>query len=233
MPRGSRRSVLPSFAAIGIVLLRGETARAAGARLLVFVQTAVTQRAFQSMLQSALPDLSVTAVGRIADFDRAIEEGQDAVLTLPVVMEAHGMTPVIRGRRGGEVDEPYSLVGVDVPPQASTVKTVGALAILDRDGTTKFVRDLVGPQVKVERVTKIEDLLPLLQMQRVDAVLMPSRLFSEIKSTSALNLAERELATRIGLPAIASLGPAGGRAVDRAAKLSGGPARVMGVDSWQ
>jgi len=57
---------------------------------------------------------------------------------------------------------------------------------LGRDGTNAFVRGLVGSNVKVERVAKVEDLLPLLQMQRADAVILPSRMFSEIKSTSSL-----------------------------------------------
>jgi hypothetical protein len=224
---------LPSIGAILAVLMRPATAAAGGAKLLVFVQTGVKQRALQAMLQTALPILSVTTVGRVADFERSLEEGQDAVLTLPVVMQAHGITAKVLGRRNGSSSEAYSLVGVDGAPDPAKVKIVGALDILGRDGTNSFVRGLVGRQVKVERVTKVEDLLPLLQIQRADAVLLPSRMFSEVKATSLLNLAQQELADKVELPAIASVGAGGTQAVDQTAKLSGEPARLLGVDSWQ
>src|SRR5258706_3596272 len=189
MPERAKRMAFPRSALIGAVVLRSARARAGRGNLVVFVQTTVKQRALQAMLQAALPGLSVTAVGRVADFERALEEGPDAVLTLPLVMQAHGMIPEIRGRRGGAVNETYSLVGVDAPPDPVSLKTLGALDVLGRDGTNAFVRGLIGTPLKVERVTKVEDLLPLLQMQRADAVLIPSRLFSEVESTSSLHLA--------------------------------------------
>jgi hypothetical protein len=181
----------------------------------------------------ALPGLSITTVGRVADFDRAIENGQDAVLALPAVLQAHGLSPKLRGYRDGSPDEKYSLVGADVAPGQTSVRTVGAVDQLGREGTNAFVHGLLGSQPKVERVTKVEDLLPLLQMQRADAVLLPSRLFAEIKSTSSLNLAQRELATKVGILAVASVGEGGGQAVAEVGKLSGEAARVVGVESWR
>ena len=69
-----------------------------------------------------------------------------------------------------------------------------------------FVQSVVGAHPKVERVTKVEDLLPLLQMQRVDAILLPSRLLPEVKMASRLNLSSRELPATVGLPTVAKLG---------------------------
>src|SRR4030095_2168418 len=138
-------------------------------RLLVFLHVAAKQRAFQTELQTALPGIVVAAVGRTGDFERALAEGQDAVLTLPVVLAAHGLAPVLRGVRQGSADEKYSLVGTEAAPDPGKVAVVGALDLLGRDGMATFVQSLVGAHPKVERVTKVEDLLPLLQMQRVDA----------------------------------------------------------------
>jgi hypothetical protein len=109
---------------------------------------------------------------------------------------------------------------------------VGAIEMLDRASTNVLVQNLVGKQVKVERVTKVEDLLPLLQLSRADAVLLPSRLFADIRATSSLNLEQRELPTRLGLPALASVGPGGAQAVAQASKLTGKAAQLLGVDSW-
>jgi hypothetical protein len=219
--------------ALAALLLSTGTANAGGGRLLVFVHVASKQRALQALLKDALPDLTVTTVGRVADFDRAIEEGQDAVLTLPIVMQARNISPKLRGYRGGSPDERYSLVGADVPPDPAKVSTVGALDLLGREGTNAFVQGLVGSQPKVERVTKVEDLLPLLQMQRADAVLLPSRLFGELKSTSSLNLAQKELSGLVGIVAVASLTDGGAQVVAEVSKLSGDAARVFGVESWK
>jgi hypothetical protein len=233
MSKSATEGNLPGYAVIGAVVFHAGIASAARGRLVVFVQTAVKQRALQGMLQAALPDLTVTAVGRIADFDRALEESPDAVLTLPIVLEAKGLNPQVRGYRNGAADELYALVGVDASPSPSAVKTVGAVDLLGRDGTNNFVRGLVGASVKVERVTKVEDLLPLLQMQRADAVLIPSRMYSDLVSTSSLRLAQSELPARVGLPAIAGLGGAATVVVDLVSKLGGDAAKTLGTDSWR
>jgi hypothetical protein len=214
-------------------LLRAGLASANGARLLVFIHTSIKQRALQGMLQDSLPHLTVTAVGRVADFERSLKDGQDAVLTLPLVMQAHGMKPQVRGTHGGANDESYSLVGVGRPPDLTRISSVGALDLLDRRGTTGFVRDLVDREVKVERVTKVEDLLPLLQLERAEAVLLPTRMLSEVRSQSSLALEARALPTRLGLPALANVGANGALAIAETIKLSGEPARLLGVNGWK
>lgn len=201
--------------------------------LLVFLHVAVKQRAFQGELEGALGGISVTAVGRIADFDRALKDGQDAVLTLPVVLSAHGLSPKLQGQRGGSAEEKYSLVAVDAAPDPHGVGAVGALDLLGRDGTNNFVQGLLGSKPKVERVTKVEDLLPLLQMQRVDAIVLPSRQFQEIKASSRLNLSHRELGPGVGLPAVATVGPAGPQVAAAVSKLPASLAKAIGVDGWR
>jgi hypothetical protein len=201
--------------------------------LLVFLHMAVKQRAFQSELQAALPGTAVTAVGRVADFDRALAQGPDAVLTLPVVLAAHGLTPKLRGLRKGAGDEKYTLVAADTAPDPRRVAVVGALDLLGREGTTAFVHGLLGAKPKVERVTKFEDLLPLLQMQRVEALLLPARLLPDIRAASRMNLAPHELATPVGLPAVASLTAAGGDIATAVGRLPPALAAALGVDAWR
>ena len=74
-------------------------------RLLVFLHVALKQRAFQSELQGALGALAVTAVGRTADFDRALDERPDAVLTVPLVLAAHGLPIALQGLRRGAPED--------------------------------------------------------------------------------------------------------------------------------
>ena len=202
-------------------------------KLLVFLHVAVKQRAFQGELQAALPGVDVTAVGRIADFDRELQDHPDGVLTLPVVLSAHRLDAKLRGRHQGSIDETYALIGADTLPDASRIQSVGALDLLGREGTNTFVEQLLGTHPKVERVTKVEDLLPLLQMQRVDAVLLAGRLFAEVKAASRLTLMARELTRRVELPALANLSPGGTQLTALVSRLPSRLSSAVGVDEWR
>jgi hypothetical protein len=201
-------------------------------KLLVYLHVAVKQRAFQSLLGAGLPGVTATAVGRVADFDRALQDAPDAVLTLPVVLAAQGLAPALRGLAHGSAEERYALVGAGSNPEPGKVASVGALDLLGRDGTNRFVRRLVGPQARVERVTKIEDLLPLLQMQRVDGVLLPARLVGDLRAASRLPLTERELDLTVGLPAVANTGPGGAGVLASIGKLPKDVSKLLGVEEW-
>ncbi len=202
-------------------------------KLLVYLHVAVKQRAFQSLLGAGLPGVSATAVGRVADFERALQDAPDAVLTLPIVLAAKGLTPLLRGHARGSTEERYALVGAGATPEPTKIASVGALDLLGREGTNRFVHTLVGSQARVERVTKIEDLLPLLQMQRVDAVLLPARLVAELRATSRLTLSVRELEIAVGLPAAANTGPAGATVMSAIGKMPKDVSKLLGVDEWR
>lgn len=227
-----RDEVAVAAAIFAAATLVAGSANAQVAKLLVFLHVAVKQRALQSGLQAALTGIGVTAVGRVGDFERSLKEGVDAVVALPVVLSSFKLPPKLRGQRAGSSEEKYSLVGVGAAPEPGKVKSVGALDVLGREGTNKFVKGLIGASPRVERVSKVEDLLPLLQMQRVDAVLLPSRLYSEVKGASKLNLAQQELAKTVGLPAAAVITPAGSQVLAALAKMPAHAAKTLGVDSW-
>lgn len=209
------------------------TDTAASPKLLVFLHVALKQRAFQAELQTALPGVAVTTVGRIADLERSLKEGQDAVLSLPAVLAAQKLEPALQGLWKGAKDETYTLVGADTPPDPTKVATLGALDLLGREGMNAFVQSLMGTSPKVERVTKVEDLLPLLQLQRVDAILLAARLLNELRATSRMKLGPKDLPTKVGLPAVAKAGARGGAVLVAVKKLSGGIATALGVDQWR
>jgi hypothetical protein len=220
-------------AAIAAATLVAQPAQAQQGKLLVFLHVAMKQRALQSELQGVLSGIEVTAVGRIGDFERGLKDGADAVLSLPPLLAEFKLTAKLRGVRGGNTEEPYSLVGVGAEPNPEKITSVGALDLLGRDGTATFVKGLLNASPRIERVSKVEDLLPLLQMQRADAVLLPSRLFAEIKSASKLSLMHRELKKTVGLPSVASVKPSGDAIVAAIAKMPAGAAKKLGVDSWR
>jgi hypothetical protein len=202
-------------------------------KLLVFLHLSVKQRALQGELQAALPRLSVTAVGRPADFERALQQGQDAVLATGPVLSARSITPRLQGFRLGASDEPYSLVAAGRAPDPARTAVVGALDLLGREGTTVFVHGLIGTQPKVERVSKVEDLLPLLQMERADSIVLASRLVAELQQMSQMKLLPRELEKRVGLPAVGVLNAQGNEAAQQVAKLPASLSKSLGVDEWR
>ncbi|HEX5100978.1 MAG TPA: hypothetical protein VFV94_15820 [Polyangiaceae bacterium] len=224
---------LQALAALAAAELVAQTAQARTAKLLVFLHVALKQRAFESELQAALPGLEVRAVGRLGDFERGLEDGQDAVLSLPALLQSHGLSGKLQGMRGGSPEERYSLVGAGTVPDPARVAAVGALDLLGRDGTNAFVHALLGAKPKVERVTKFEDLLPLIQMQKVDAILLPTRLLSDLQSVSRLTLTQRELSKLVRLPAVASAGAGGAEVLAAVARMPVKVSRTLGVDEWR
>jgi hypothetical protein len=224
---------LQAALAAAILMLGARHAHAAKSRLLVFLHVALKQRAFQNKLSAAMSGVEVTAVGRVADFERALTAGQDAVLSLPEVLQAKGLGIKLQGYRGGALEEAYALVGTGSVPEPARIKVVGALDLFGRSGTNNFVSRLVGASPKVERVTKFEDLLALLQMQRVDVILLPARLVSELKTMTRLNLVQKELGPRVGLPAASIVDPGGQQAIAAIARLPAAVSRIVGVDEWR
>ena len=233
MTRRARTYATVSAAALGLALLRAERAAAAGPRLLVFLHTAVKQRALQDALSDGLPGVQVSAVGRIADFERGLSEKPDAVLSLPVVLQSKRLSSALLGQRAGAVSEKYVIVGTDRAPDPGKVSAVGALDILGRSGTNAFVSELLGASPRVVRVTKVEDLLPLLQMRRADAIVLPARLHSALAEASRLELLPRELPAAVGLPAVASLNSGGPALVAAVRRLPVATAKLIGVDAWR
>jgi hypothetical protein len=234
--KSSPRPPLASFGGATALAFGGLFSRPVEARVLkvlVFLHVALKQRAFESELKAALPNLDVKAVGRLADFDRALDEGQDAVLSSPLLLSSHHLDARLQGHHAGSPDERYSLVGAGTAPTPERVSAIGALDLLGREATNSFVYGLLGSRPRVERVTKLEDLLPLLQMQKVDGILLPTRLLPDVQASSRLELEPRQLPIPVKLPAVAAIGPGGPEAVAAVARLPLKISRTLGVDEWR
>lgn len=221
--------------AVGLWTLAREALAAppgiAGSSLLVFLQLDMKQGVLQSRLREGL-GVSVTAVGRVADFQRELEKAPDVVLTLPLVLEEHGLAVRLQGRWAERDEEPCVLVGNGAPPRPETVRRLGALDFLGHKGMKAFVLRLLGSSPNVKRVTKFEDLLPLLQLEMADAILVPKRLVPALATRTALKLEMTEVG-QLSLPAAAVLSPAGQALLERFKALPKKLSSEMGVDAWR
>lgn len=211
------------------------SAAPAGGTLYVYVPLDVPARALEKGLGANLPGVAVTVFGRYKDFEKAIERDHpDAVISLRPVIESRKLRPVLQALAGGKPSETYVAMAVgDIGGLSG--KSIGAVDLMGRKETTAFFARLLSiSDLKVTWVTKTEDLLPLLQFQTAQAVLLPQRSVGALKGKSNLDLRTTGLPSiEVGLPALAVTG-AGGAAIREAVrKLPKHLNLMIGVDQWQ
>lgn len=206
-------------------------------RLYVFVNSTEKPRTLQKKLEDGLPGVSVTVFGRFRDFETAIEDSRpDAVLALQPVLTEIGMKPSLQGTFQSSPSESYALlsIGTAVTPSATANLTIGSVDILGRTKMKTFVGKLLGTRSpKVKLVTKVEDLLPLLQFEQADVVLLPERQTGLLTGRSELNLKVTILPTKVNLVAAASVTAKGQTVLAHVKTLERSVSLDMGVDSWQ
>ena len=242
----SRRRHLPravtwALAGLGLVCLwkplRPAAAQASKPIVHVFLQLDAKSSVVEKTLQQQLPDLGVIVFGRFRDFEESLTSGHpDAVLSIAPVLAGRGATASLQGQRAGKSTELYVLASVNQPLAGSLAgKTIGVVDLLGRDGTQAFLSGLLKTtDIKIKRVAKIEDLLPLLEFSAVDGVVLPSSMLARLLERTRLSIKTRELAgAPVGLSAVAVLNPAVRDAVVKSfQKLDTPTKRLLGIDSW-
>ena len=85
-----------------------------------------------------------------------------------------GYTTKLSGIKNNEKDEPYILLSVEkmIEPSALEGMTMGAVDYFGRKGMDSLLKKFFTPPPKVKRVTKLEDLLPLISFGMVNAILI-------------------------------------------------------------
>jgi hypothetical protein len=215
----------------------GSWAQDARPTLYVYLHRDIKSASLEKALRDQLPALTVTAFGRFRDFDEAITAKRpDAVLALQPLLASYKVPVVLQGRRGGQEWEPYVLLAREVLDGSVSGKLIGVVDLLGRDGTQDFVSKLLGTaDIKLKRVTKMEDLLPLLQFAAADAVLIAAAEVKSLTERSRLPLRVRELPeARVGLPAVGLFNQAAEAVVIQQIKhLDAETTRSIGVDQWR
>ena len=234
-----RRSWISALCAAGVLLLTTMVAFSQERpRLIVYLHTEVKSRALEVVLTRQMPGIEVTVCGRYRDFTRELSKSHDAALALEPVLQANALTGDLRGIRGGRDTEPYVLLSSEGTIDAARFPSLvlGAVDVLGREGTTELVKSLLGletaPEIKF--VIKSEDLLPLLQFQSANAVLLPEREAVRTKTLTKLDLQITPLGTRVGLPAVAFRSDAGRQLIrPLVLGLDSATNGKLGVDSWR
>ncbi len=201
----SRRSILALLVATlaWVTAPEGDTpseARAAGSgSVYLFAITDVRPRVLQKRVEEAMPGINVSVFGRVGDFSRALKATPpDAAIALAPVLETFGLTPALQGVKNGEAEEAYLLLSTKAITTTSWAgRSVGCLDLFERRHLPTFVSKLLGSAEApdIQRVTKVEDLLQLLQFERTEAVLLPERFYAEFVALTKLELKVHRLPT--------------------------------------
>lgn len=224
----ARRGILRA-ATVSSLALVPRRATAGNASLIVLIHTEATLKAFERRLGNSLPGADVVVVSRYRDFERLLPRA-DAALALRPTVEQLNLPINAQGHRKGKSAEPYLLVGTTAGIDPRKVATVGAIDILGYAGLKRFVSQVIGGSPKVKPVTKVADLLPLLQLNAADAVLMPERFFAGVKASTQMELHVTPVGSG-ALPALAALTDLGQSVAGQlraAPDISG----LMGVTEW-
>ena len=175
--------------------------------LYVFVPTEVRANKLQQKIGKYCSGVDVTVFGRAKDFHNKIKESPpSAILSLlPVIKKNQLFDTAIQGKRNGLSNEDYVLVSVDNPLQLTNIanKKIGVVDLFGRKPMIEFIEQLLQVKVKLKRVTKVEDLLPLITFDSVDAIFISNSLFTQLKSKSKLNLVATPLNIQLGLASAA------------------------------
>lgn len=208
------------------------------AKLYVFVPTEVRANVMQETMTTACENVEVTVFGRAKEFGLEMQNTPpSAVLTvLPVIERNSEYATVMKGTKDGKHVEDFVMVTVDNPIDLATLegRKVGVIDVLGRKPMSEFVGQLLQAKVKLKRVSKIEDLLPLLSFGAVDSVFIPESIYERIKSKSNLDLVATRLNVKVGL-ASAAMNTNESRA-DVIQCIKDLPLNVnqeMGVDQWE
>lgn len=207
-------------------------------KLYVYLHTSTKPHALQNKLSRKMPEVEVTVFGRIKDLEKNIKETPpDAVLALRPVLDAISLKATMQGMDHQSQDtEVYVIMSAQgtVTPDQLQEKVVGTIDLLGRKRTSKFISVMLQSpgKIKLRRVKKNEDLLPLLQLESADVILLPERIVPEIKSRSELRLEISKIpGARAGLPAVAVLNNAG--PIESSLKgLDGSTLQLLGLSKW-
>jgi hypothetical protein len=203
----------------------------------VFLQLDAKSGALEKILQQHLPALEVTVFSRYRDLEDASAAGSpDALVAISPVLQRRGGKPALQGTRDGKDVEPYLLVSVDnILDGPLSGKTIGAVDVMGRDGTQSFVVALLKTNdVKVKRVAKTEDLLPLLEFSAADGILIPSSALPRLIERTRLPIKSKEApGGSVGLPALAIFKDANREIVTKALlAMDAATLKILGIDAW-
>lgn len=223
----------------------------------VFTPSNVRPHAMQELLDRSCGEkLDIQVFGRISEFREQVRneaDPPDAVITLSPVMGLPGLSEfdsvLFGAKKPDNLPDRFErmvLLSVKEPIDLKDIKdpTFGVVNLLGRRLIQQFVADNLKAQgavfdekaLRIRSVSKLEDLLSLLQFQNVVAILVPESKIEYYQSRSRVKLVKTEFESfQISLPILSVRDPDSESAkiiVQQIMQMSEDGKSVLGVDEW-
>ncbi len=210
------------------------TAGGATPRLVVFWPGRASSTLERSM-RTEMSGVDVRVVTRTGDFKRALSSPTDAVMASPYVLRSNGLAPAMSAKSTSSGR--YLAVALTRAPVKARIasQTVGVVDELGRNAMPAFVQKLLGSDKAppLRRVTKVEDLLPLLQFEIAKTVLVRERDFAILEGRTQQKLYTLPLSASASPLAVAFADGGRRSVVERAVRGMGNQSKQsLGVDTW-
>lgn len=207
--------------------------------LYVFYPSVMRPSVVQQKIVEACGDLKITVFGRFQDFKEKVEADRPGlIITKPEVLQyINNYRVQLAGFRDGRNEEPCLLLSIDRKVDLDSIPemTIGAVDFLGKSGMEKYMAGLMNRQVRLNRVVKIEDLLPMLTFNKARAVLAGEGTLEYIRKTTSLKIAVTEIPScNTGIIVCAVNADTKARTVQKTAeKIRRKTAGLFQIDEWK
>jgi hypothetical protein len=211
----------------------------AKAKVFVFFPSLARPSVIQDALNKACPAYVITVFARLSDLNVMVaKEHPQAIVAQNMVLgqfpEYHSR---LQGMRAGVATENYVLLSIEKPIALENLATteIGVVGVLDRKEMTDFIGGILPGATHINRVTKVEDLLPLLIFKSVGAVFVSEANMKEFQKKSQAQLVATKVDKgKVGLTAVGVINGDGDTQIIEAIKrLDAGTLSLLGVDTWK
>jgi len=206
--------------------------------LFVFLPSTAKTRTINDNLKKSFPGTDIVVFGRFKDFyKKVLESSPDAILTkTPLIKQFKSYNIKAKGMIDNQLTEQYWIISIDKKITQNNLpgKTIGVLDFLGRKKITEFVNSLLNTKntIKIKRVTKTEDLLPMLTFKMADGILVTEKDINYFSSISNLNFKKTKIkgakAEIISLATKESVSET--QYINCLSKVS---PKLLGVDKWK
>ena len=237
--RCTRREALTALLVSAALLRARESAGTDRRVVFAFVPALMRARALESILEQCIPGASVTVFGRYADFDAAMTQAApDAAIGPGDTLRSAGLRPVLTGMSGGSTYETLLVLSKRKLSRNDFAGCrFGAVDIVGRTRLPKLVGELLGLRhpPRVQRVVKVTDLLPLLQLDLADAILLPARFLADFLHMTELDFKVLQVeSARLERICVAFPRRGGDAAIEASLNsLSLAAQGALGVEGWR
>jgi len=208
--------------------------------LYVFYPSTARAKLLQEHIASHCKAFDVVVFGRQRDFQKRMLEAPPSFILAPSVVTSYytKYTNILKARLDDKFDQAYYLVSVNVGTSLDKLsgKKIGVVDLLGAKRMNEYLSSVFSSaDVRVKRVIKIEDLLPLISFNAVDTIFISESDLSFLRGKTELDLVKVETNVRLGIAELSSV--VGLENADRAVKCVANfdkdLNRMFGVDGWK